>query len=184
MSLTTGDRAQLYEALGTIEKLREDGMTAEVLWDTGARCPLPLDWLSDPEAREAERKARQAEARRERRPARVPRRCEGCAKVFTPRDKRQRFHTSRCRRQARLRVDKQKQVQGIGADKLGAQLGTNLTPLGWTTARIGTALGVVGPSPRFAARLATAGRPARRPPIGNERERHDRPSSPSRSGRS
>jgi hypothetical protein len=35
-------RVQLHEALGTIEGVREDGVTAEVLWDTGARSPFPF----------------------------------------------------------------------------------------------------------------------------------------------
>jgi hypothetical protein len=52
MSLAVGDRVQPHEAVGKIEEIRpsSDGsyMVAEVLWDTGARSPEPLDWL-DPE---------------------------------------------------------------------------------------------------------------------------------------
>ena len=38
-------RVQLEQATGTIESIR--GEVAEVLWDTGARSPVPLAWLSD-----------------------------------------------------------------------------------------------------------------------------------------
>jgi len=99
LSFATGDRVQLDEALGTIERVRPDGATAEVLWDTGARCPLPLSWLSDPEVREAEEKARQAAERKERRKRSgdyEPRECEGCTRTFTPERKNQRFHAREC----------------------------------------------------------------------------------------
>jgi hypothetical protein len=38
-------RVRLGEAIGTVEAVR--GRVADVLWDTGARCPVPLAWLSD-----------------------------------------------------------------------------------------------------------------------------------------
>jgi hypothetical protein len=39
------DRVKLGEATGTVESVR--GKVAEVRWDTGARSPVPLAWLSD-----------------------------------------------------------------------------------------------------------------------------------------
>ena len=102
----------------------EGYLVAEVLWDTGARCAEPLAWLGRLEDVQAAERARRSAERKERRKHSAhyqPRRCEGCAKVFTPRAKRQRFHSSRCRRQARLRVDKLKGVrgQGGGQDRAG-----------------------------------------------------------------
>jgi endogenous inhibitor of DNA gyrase (YacG/DUF329 family) len=38
------DRVVLAEAMGTVESVRDN--VAEVRWDTGARCPVPLAWLS------------------------------------------------------------------------------------------------------------------------------------------
>jgi hypothetical protein len=38
-------RVRLGETTGTVEAIR--GRVADVLWDTGARCPVPLAWLSD-----------------------------------------------------------------------------------------------------------------------------------------
>jgi hypothetical protein len=99
LSLTVGDRVQLDQALGTIEKVREDGVTAEVLWDTGASCPVPLDWLTDPEWREAARKVWQAGVRKVARAYRdqqrreLPERdcaCE-CGSTFAPTRADQRY---------------------------------------------------------------------------------------------
>jgi hypothetical protein len=120
LSLAVGDRVQPLDgqSTGTLERVRtskQGYLVAEVLWDTGARCAEPLSWLGRLEDVQAAERARQSAERKERRKHLAdyqPRRCEGCAKVFTPRDKRQRFHSSRCRRQARLRVDKQEEVRG------------------------------------------------------------------------
>ena len=122
MSLTVGNRVQPIDgqSTGTLERVRtskQGYQVAEVLWDTGARCAEPLSWLGRLEDVQAAERARQSAERKERRQHSAdyqPRRCEGCAKVFTPRDKRQRFHSPRCRRQARLRVDKQEEVRGHG----------------------------------------------------------------------
>lgn len=139
MSLAVGDRVQPLDgySTGTLEQIRASSpssdrhyLVAEVLWDTGARCAEPLAWLGRLEDVQAAERARQSAERKERRQHSAdyqPRRCEGCAKVFTPRDKRQRFHSPRCRRQetkvskeakglrqARLRVDKQEEVRGHG----------------------------------------------------------------------
>lgn len=42
--MNPGDRVQLVAATGIIERVR--GEVAEVRWDTGARSPVPLAWLS------------------------------------------------------------------------------------------------------------------------------------------
>lgn len=42
---TMSKRVKLGEAMGTVEVVR--GKVAEVRWDTGARSPVPLAWLSD-----------------------------------------------------------------------------------------------------------------------------------------
>ena len=43
--IVSSDRVQLEQATGTVEAIRGDAV--EVLWDTGARCPVPIRWLSD-----------------------------------------------------------------------------------------------------------------------------------------
>jgi len=43
--IVSSDRVQLEQATGTVETIRGDAV--EVLWDTGARCPVPIRWLSD-----------------------------------------------------------------------------------------------------------------------------------------
>jgi len=40
-----GERVRLEEALGTVEEIR--GRVVQVRWDTGARFPVPIAWLSD-----------------------------------------------------------------------------------------------------------------------------------------
>ena len=137
MRLAVGDRVQPIDgkATGTLERVRpsmEGYLVAEVLWDTGARCAEPLSWLGRLEDVQAAERARRSAERKERRKHSAhyqPRRCEGCAKVFTPRAKRQRFHSSRCRRQARLRVDKLKGVQGQGGGQDRAATRHEIDPL-------------------------------------------------------
>jgi excisionase family DNA binding protein len=60
-----GDRVQLGTATGIIEKVRGD--VAEILWDTGARCPVPIEELTDPEHRDEAKRAEESAARRDRR---------------------------------------------------------------------------------------------------------------------
>ena len=43
--IVSSERVQLEQATGTVEAIRGDAV--EVLWDTGARCPVPIRWLSD-----------------------------------------------------------------------------------------------------------------------------------------
>jgi hypothetical protein len=110
LSVTVGDQVQPREAIGTIENIRpsrEGYMVGEVLWDSGARCPEPLSWLTSLEDREAEREAIRLEALELRRLERQQLRqapeleCEGCGRRFTPTRKGQRFHSEGCRKRAR-----------------------------------------------------------------------------------
>jgi hypothetical protein len=113
--LTAGSRVQPREEIGTIERIRpsSDGSyeVAEVLWDTGARCPEPLSWLSSLEDREAERQAAKEEAKELRRLQREQERrerpaveCVGCERHFSPARKSQRFHSKSCVRGREVRA--------------------------------------------------------------------------------
>jgi len=64
--ICVGDRVQLTPgvAIGTVEKIRDD--VAEVRWDTGARCPIPLTELAEPEDRSGPKRAEAAAAARDR----------------------------------------------------------------------------------------------------------------------
>lgn len=117
MSLTAGSRVQHLdgEATGTIERVRPsspssdgDYMVAEVLWDTGARCPEPLSWLGSIADVQAARKAERDKATELRRLQREQARrehpeieCDGCRQHFRPTRKGQRFHSKSCANKAR-----------------------------------------------------------------------------------
>jgi len=96
-----GDRVQLSpgSATGTIERLR--GAVAQILWDTGARCPVPLAWIGPPSVRPS-REAMTARKRRHSNPAwkraHRPRTCRGCGGVFRPKRSDQAFCTASCRK--------------------------------------------------------------------------------------
>jgi hypothetical protein len=98
-----GDRVQLSpgSATGTIERLRGD--VAEVLWDTGARCPVPLAWIAEPTNRPTPGAAAARERRHETdawKRAHRPQRCNGCGRVFRPKRAGQLFCTAGCRKRA------------------------------------------------------------------------------------
>jgi predicted nucleic acid-binding Zn ribbon protein len=99
-----GDRVKLIlgSATGTIERLQDE--VADVRWDTGARCPVPLAWLGEPQQKQ---NGHQTSAARKRRHATAawkrdhsPRRCNGCGKVFRPTRADQVFCTATCRKRA------------------------------------------------------------------------------------
>jgi hypothetical protein len=113
MSLAVGARVQPFdgESTGTLERIHtsKDGyLVGEVLWDTGARCGEPLDWLGRLEDVQAGRKLwragvkKVADAYREQQRRELPEReCDGCSKHFSPAREGQRFHSESCRKKAR-----------------------------------------------------------------------------------
>ena len=114
-----GDRVQLSpgSATGTIERLRGD--IAEVLWDTGAGCPVPFAWLGEPTDR---LKREEAAATRERRHtstewerAHRARKCRGCGQLFRPRRADHVFCTPSCRKRTHRRGSAPGSTQAVAS---------------------------------------------------------------------
>ena len=96
------DRVRLRTAIGTIAAIRDDDV-AEGLWDTGARCPVPLSWLTLEAPFEAAAGA--SDADRALRGGRTPdplsvTRCRMCGHEFTPARSDARYCSNRCRQAA------------------------------------------------------------------------------------